>query len=174
MSTRTVWASIVLVAGLLGALAGCSGETYPTAVTGETGLCSDNDTVWSGDPLPLVPGTVLERTVRCPEVTTSDERTSGAAEHHFRCQFSQVDRTTIGDCVVDSTPTNDAGTWYAPDGHLAITLEVMEPTKVVQDTVYTGAGDYEGLRYTNHVTSSFDGTDHDYPWQITGTIERDD
>ena len=173
MSTRTVWASLVLVAGLLGALAGCSGETYPMAVTGDTGPCSDNDTVWSGDPLPMVPGTVLERTVRCPEVTTSDERTSGATENHFRCEFSQQGESTVGDCVSDATLTNDGGTWHAPDGHITITLRFGEPTTVVQDTVYAGAGDYEGLRYTNHVTSSFDGTDHDYPWRVTGTIERD-
>ena len=173
MNTRTVLTSLVVVPGLLGALAGCSSETYPIDVTGETGPCSDNDTVWSGDPLSLVPGTVLERTVLCPEVTTSDERTAGAVESHFRCEFNQVGDSTVGDCVAESTLTNDGGTWYASDGHIAITLKVGEPTTVVQDNVYAGAGDYEGLRYTNHVTSSFDGTDHDYPWRVTGTIERD-
>ncbi len=173
MSTRSLRASLVVALGLLVSLAGCAGETYPMDVTGDTGLCSDNDTVWSGDPLPLVPGTVLERTVRCPQTTMSDERTSGASEHHFRCEFSQQGESTVGDCVADSTLTNDGGAWHTPDGRITITLTSGEPTTVVQDGVYAGTGGYEGLRYTNHVTGSFEGVVHGYPWTIIGTIERD-
>jgi hypothetical protein len=173
MNTRTVWTSLVVVPGLLAALAGCSGETYPVEVTGDTGACSESEPVWSGDPLPLAGGTVLERTVSCPGVTTSDERTTGAVQSTFRCEFSEQGDSTVGDCVSDSTLTNDGGTWHAPQSRITITLTVGEPTTVVHDSVYVGAGDYEGLRYTNRVTNFFDGTEHDYPWQVTGTIDQD-
>ncbi len=169
MNTHTLRPSLVLVLGALVALAGCTGATYPIEVTGDTGLCTDSDTVWSGEPVAGLEGTVLERAVHCAGMTMSDERLSGTSEHRFRCEFSQDGEDIVGDCVTDATITNDGGTWHSPDGRMAITISPTGPATIVEDLAFVGSGDYEGLRYTNHV----EGLANDYPWPITGTIERD-
>jgi hypothetical protein len=171
MRTLRMRAPQALAVGLLLGLAGCAGEEYPVDVTGSTGPCEEYDTVWSGDPIPGgLPGTVLERKVRCEEVTMSDERLSGTYESAFRCDFAQQGEDVVGTCSIDSTVTNDGGTWQDSGGAMTITAVAGAPATIVEDGVRAGSGDYDGLTFTYHVT----GTALGYPWEISGTIDRND
>lgn len=158
-----------LTAGLLLAVAGCAGDSYPIEVTGSTGQCRESGTMWSGDPIAgALPGTVLERTVTCEEVTASDERVAGEFESSLRCVFAPQGERVVGDCVMATTVTNEGGTWHDDDGVVTITIADGAPAEIVQDGVRVGGGEYEGLSFTYHV----EGTAEGYPWEMSGTIDR--
>ena len=94
--------------------AACSESTVePIEVTGSTRDCTESGTTWSGQAPPgaAVPGLVLERTVSCPNQTMSDERLPGVCTSEIRCEFSTEEDATLGDCLSDSVPSNDGGTW---------------------------------------------------------------
>ncbi len=171
MSTWRGFTGLGVAGVLMSAVAACSGDGYPIEVTGDTGQCEEFDTVWSGEPVGgVVPGSTLERTVRCSGGTMSDERLTGESEITFRCDFTAEGDTAVGDCTQASTVTNDGGMWQDDDGVMTIVVKPAEPARIVEDGVRIGTGDYEGLRFAYHVESVPEG----YPWPITGTLERAD
>jgi hypothetical protein len=87
----------------------------------------------------------------------------------FRCEFGKQGENTVGDCVTESSVTNDGGAWKETGGRMTITFAPDGSQLVVSDGVRVGTGDYEGLRFAYHA----EGQAHAYPWPITGTIERD-
>ena len=170
-SVRSITAALsVAVLAVLSTACGRGGDAV-IEVTGDTGLCTEVGTTWSGDAPAgaAVPGLVLERTVTCPQNSMSDERLVGAYASEFRCEFSVQGDVTVGDCVHDSTITNEGGSWEEQGGSFTITLSPGEPTAIVEEGVREGTGDYEGLRF---VYATGGGTS--YPWPITGTIEPSD
>ncbi len=118
----------------------------------------------------VLPGSVLDRQITCPQNAMSDDRVAGAFEGFLHCVFSERVGSYVGDCPSGRTLTNDGGTWYEDAGDLSITVVPGEASRVVEDGVYVGRGQYQGLRYAYHVESDSGG----YPWPITGTIERSD
>jgi hypothetical protein len=161
---------LVVVACAGAFLSGCSGESYPIEVTGNTGTCTESGTEWSGEPLSdALPGTILERTVKCAEVVMDDERLSGAYENAFRCEFTDESDKYIGHCTSTATLTNAKGAWHEEAGTFVITVIPGQHSRVVEDGVRVGTGDYEGLAFHYHVDS-----DTAYPWVVTGTLERVD
>ena len=111
MSLLKIRTVLLLESGLVLAPVACAGQSYPIDVTGNSGPCKEIGYGWSGDALPAVPGTVLERTVTCPAVVMSDERLSGTFDSSFRCEFVQQGDSAVGQCTQESTVTNSGGTW---------------------------------------------------------------
>ena len=171
MNTARIITVLLLAGGVLVATKGCAAEQYPIEVTGDTGACQERSTVWSGEPLgDVLPGSVLDRQITCPQNAMSDDRVAGAFEGSIHCVFSERAGSYVGDCTSERTLTNDGGTWYEDAGDLSITVVPGEASRVIEDGVYVGRGQYQGLRYAYHVESDPGG----YPWSITGTIERSD
>jgi hypothetical protein len=169
MITRSKAASLGLVGLLLVAVSGCASEEFPIEATGDTGQCQELDTVWSGEPIDdIVPGSTLERTVRCYGMTMSDARLVGDVEIAFRCAFTDEGDSAVGECIQESVVTNDEGSWRDEDGTMTIVVGPGEPSRVVQDGIRIGSGGYDGLRFAYHVESDGDG----YPWPISGSIDR--
>jgi hypothetical protein len=169
VSRRTAALGLTLPALLLSAACGGGdGGADVVEATGNTGMCTESGTTWTGDAPAgsAVPGLVLERTLTCPSVTMSDDRVSGSLVNEFRCDFALQGGTTIGECVQNSAITNEGGTWEETDAPFTITLTSGEPTAVVQEGIKNGTGDYTGLRWVYRVDGGAD-----YPWSIEGTIE---
>jgi hypothetical protein len=171
MNTTRMSTVLFLAGGVLVATAGCAGAQYPIEVTGNTGLCQEHSTVWSGEPLgDVLPGSVLDRQITCPQNAMSDDRVTGAFEGSIHCVFGERLGSYVGDCTSEYTLANDGGTWHQDAGNVSITVVPGEASRIVEDGVYVGKGQYQGLRYVIHVESDPAG----YPWPVTGTIERSD
>ncbi len=165
-SKGPIW--LAVGASVMAVLAGCAGDSYPKDVTGSTGTCWESNTLWSGEPLGgALPGTILERDVTCPEVVMTDERLSGSYEDSFRCEFAAEGEGFVGQCTENSTRTIDNGAWHVEAGTMVITVIPGQASRIVEDGVEIGTGDYAGLMFRYHVDAS--GA---YPWEITGTLER--
>jgi hypothetical protein len=167
---RTAW--MFLLAGAILTLAACSNgaASQTTEVTGNTGMCTNSATRFSGEPLPgtNLPGSVMESVVTCPMSEMSDDRLSGTAESEFRCEYSNRDGEIVAECVSNTVVTNDGGTWHEEGGTFMITgTEIGVQGVVAQEGVRVGTGDYEGLQFAYRI----EGIEHTYPWPITGTIE---
>ncbi|MFC2153732.1 hypothetical protein ACFLQ7_03780 [Actinomycetota bacterium] len=149
---------------------GCSNGNQVTEVTGDTGMCTPSEPVFTGEPLEgaNLPGSVIEAVVTCPESNMSDDRIAGATESDFRCEYVNRDGVIVAECTADKVITNNGGTWTEDGGTFTITgTGFPDDGLVVQDGVMLGTGDYAGLQYTYHM----EGIEHAYPWTITGTIE---
>lgn len=159
------WSVMVCVALMLG---GCSGGAEEVVqVTGDTGQCFESNTRWSGaiPPGSGLGGSVLERTIVCPQRTMSDERLSGRVEGSFRCEFVMEGDVAVGDCVKIMETVNDAGTWVETDGSLTLHVENGALADAVDVGVQVGTGDYEGLQFRYETGGT------NYPWEITGVLE---
>jgi hypothetical protein len=160
---------VLLVLSLVFLAGACAGgaDVEAVEVTGSTGQCTETNTRWSGE-RPAgsgLPGTVLERTVVCPDRVMSDERLSGRTEGSFRCEFEMKGSAAVGTCVKSMTTTNDGGTWVETAGSLVLTVTGGTLSDAVDEGVQVGTGDYGGLqfRYETGGTS--------YPWEIAGVLE---
>lgn len=156
-----------LLLGLVLVVAGCSSNG--TRVTGNTGMCTETGSAWSGDPVPggIVPGSVLERDVDCTGRSFTDARLDGDTTIHFRCEFTAQDGGATGHCNGQLTATNEGGTWFDPNASITISVTPGEPSKIVEEGVQVGTGDYEGLQFAYHTESVASG----YPWPVSGTIQ---
>ena len=127
-------------------LVACGGGDIETVeVTGTTGTESE-------------PGIFLDG-------TSSDERLVGRTELAIECDITEDGDTTVADCSGPNVITNEGGTW---DGTCegTSTWTTSEPDHVhVFDCTYLGSGDYDGLRFVQHMEGI------DYPWPYTGQIE---
>ena len=161
-------ARVLLIVVVLAAA--CSTGSQATEVTGDTGMCTPSEAVFSEEPLEgtNLPGSVMEAVVTCPESNMSDDRIAGTTESDFRCEYVNREGVIVAECTADKVITNDGGTWVEQGGVFTITgTGFPDDGLVVQDGVMLGTGDYEGLQYTYHM----EGVEHAYPWTITGTIE---
>lgn len=164
---------IGLIVVMLVSVVACSSGTGAIEVTGNTGMCTNSGGRFYGEP-PAgsnLPGGVLESVIHCPMSEMSDDRLVGAAETEIRCEYSNRNGGLVADCESNSVVTNDGGTWQEEGGTFTITGTGRYVQGVVaQDGIRVGTGDYEGLQFAYHM----EGTEHTYPWPITGTIEPAD
>lgn len=168
----TLTARTVLVVAMFALAAACTSDTgsQVSDVTGNTGMCTNSDTRFSGEPLEgtRLPGRVLESVVTCPQSEMSDDRLSGASESAIRCEYSDRNGEIVADCVSNTVITNDGGAWREEDGTFTITgTDIGTQGVVVHEGRRLGSGDYEGLQFVYRM----EGVEHTYPWEITGTIE---
>ena len=137
---------VVLVALSLSACA-CASEIVE--VSGSTGLVTGQE----GD------------TTIFDDLSSSDDRLVGTSELTIECDRSEDGGTTIAECAGPITLTNDGGTWEGTCEGTS-TWTTSEPAHVhVFDCTYLGTGDYQGLRFVQHLEGI------DYPWPYTGRIE---
>jgi hypothetical protein len=138
---------IIVIGFVFAAMAAACGGNDAVEVSGSTGTCD-------------LPGDVYT----C-ETETSDDRVSGIAEIAIHCEFTEDGDTTLGDCSGPAIVTNAGGTWEGTcEG--TTTWSTSKPDHVhVFDCTYLGTGDYEGLRYVEHLEGV------DFPWPLTGRIE---
>ena len=157
-------AAVLAVGGLLAtAMIGAAAE--PVEVTGESTCETVGESVWSGEPLPGLPGSRQTNYVQECINTSSDERFSGDTYNVVTCDFSVDGETTLGECWGTTTVQNERGAWAGIISGTT-TWDLGDPAHVhVMNLDYLGAGDYEGLRFKGVITGT------DFPWTITGTIE---
>jgi hypothetical protein len=157
-------AGTLALAGLLATVAiGIGAE--PVEVTGESTFGPVGESVWSGEPVPGLPGSHQSNYVLEGTMTSSDERLSGAIDNVVACDFSVDGETTLGECWGTVTVQNERGAWAGIISGTTTWSDTAPAHVHVMDFDYLGAGDYEGLRFKGVI----EGTD--MPWRITGTIE---
>lgn len=162
-----------LTVAILVLVVACSSSTEAIEVNGNTGMCTNSGTRFSGEPLAgtRLPGSLVETVVNCPMNEMSDDRLVGTTESEIRCEYSDQDGEIVAECVSSSVVSNDGGTWREDGGTFTITgTDIGVQGLVVQEGVRVGTGDYEGLRFLYRI----EGVEHTYPWPITGTIEPTD
>jgi hypothetical protein len=157
-------AGTLAVAGLLAATTiGVGAE--PMEVTGESTFEQVGESVWSGEPVPGLPGSHQSNYLLEGTMTISDERLSGAIDNVVTCDFTVAEGTTVGTCWGTATVQNERGAWAGTISGTTTWSDTAPAHVHVMNFDYLGAGDYEGLRFKGVI----EGTD--MPWTITGTIE---
>ena len=97
--------------------------------------------------------------------TSTDPRLVGTYKLKVECDITEDGDTAIANCTGPNTMTNDGGSWEGTCEGTS-TWTTTEPDHVhVFDCTYLGSGDYEGLRFVQHLEGI------DYPWEYTGTLE---
>ncbi len=164
MSRKMCSAGTLAVAGLLATAAiGIAAE--PVDVTGEATAEQVGESVWSGEPVPGLPGSHQSNYLEEGTLVTSDKRLSGAGDNVVTCDFTATEGTTVGTCWGTATVHNERGAWAGTISGTTTWSDTAPAHVHVMNLEYLGAGDYEGLRFKGVI----EGTD--YPWTITGTIE---
>ena len=157
-------ATVLAIGGLLAtALVATAAE--PVEVTGESTAKQVGESVWSGEPVPGLPGSHQSNYLEESTVVTSDERFSGAGQEVVTCDFTATEGTTVGTCWGTATLHNERGAWAGTISGTTTWSDTAPAHVHVMNLDYLGAGDYEGLRFKGVI----EGTD--FPWAITGTIE---
>jgi len=161
----TMRSAAVLAMGALLATAMIGAAAEPVEVTGESTCETVGASVWSGEPLPGLPGSRQTNYVQECTNRSSDERFSGDEHIVVTCDFSVDGETTLGTCWGTATKQNERGAWAGTISGTTTWSDTAPAHVHVMNLDFLGAGDYEGLRFKGVI----EGTD--YPWTITGTIE---